>query len=183
MKKFLGLFVLIVSVGFAFSSCATPPVNYSYPQHGRTNNATLAIKDFEAVGIIFCKSTEVIDSSGTHTGSKITYEMIMLEAQKLGASDVINIKIDVNQVETIARDNTGTEIKKVTLNYTASALAIKYTNAIAVENHFSNSQDMSKAMNLEDDAGAPKSNKGKTVGIVLGGVLGVIALVFGISVL
>jgi hypothetical protein len=82
------------------------------------------------MGIIFVKSSEVIDGNGNHTGSKITYEMLMQEAQKAGADDVINIRIDIDQKEEFAFE--GTVPVRVTYNYTASALAIKYTNAAAV---------------------------------------------------
>ena len=125
MKYFL------ISLFFIFVSCIsnTPVVDYSFPHIGSSNNASIVVKNYETLGIIFVKSTEVIDGNGNHTGSKITYEMLMLEAQELGADDVINIRIDVNQKEDFAF---GGELIKTTFNYTATALAIKYTTALAV---------------------------------------------------
>jgi len=168
MNKFLGLVILVV---FVFSSCVTPPVvNHSYPQFGSSGNATLAVKDFAPVGLIFVTSSETIDSLGNHRGSKITYEMLMREAQKLDANDVINIKIDVNQVVEVT-NAAGFEVVKTTFNYTASALAIRYTNAIAVEGRGARTQDISNA--ISHDAEEMKSDN--RLGLILGisgGVLG-----------
>jgi hypothetical protein len=100
-------------------------VDFSFPNIGVMNKADIAVKDYQTVGIIIVKSSETIDSRGSHTGSKITYEMLMLEAQRLNADDVINIRIDVNQVIETIVDNRG-PITKTTYNYTATALAIRY---------------------------------------------------------
>jgi hypothetical protein len=136
------LFVVLGTLAFVFImvSCATQPtiskitINHSYPQSGNTNNsAPIPVKDYETVGIIIVKSSEVIDVTGNHTGSKITYEMLLLEAQKLDADDVINIRIDVNQVDEVVADSsssTGASVTKTTYNYTATALAIKYTTVV-----------------------------------------------------
>ena len=128
MSKLLSL---SIAVFFVLLSCTTnpaPKVDYAFPHTGTSNNAAIVVKDYETLGIIFVKSTEIIDSSGNHTGSKITHEMLMLEAQKLDADDVINVRIDVNPVEGFSA--TG-ELISTTYNYTASALAIKYTAAAA----------------------------------------------------
>ena len=151
MKKLLGCMVLL----FLFVSCAyftagkvdnplplsvdnrlpppppLPEVDYNHSHIGSFNYAPITVKDYEIKGIIFVKSSEMIDGNGNHTGSKITNEMLMLEAQKLGAHDVINIRIDVNQKEEFASG--GIRIR-TTYNYTASALAIKYTTPLAVGN-------------------------------------------------
>ena len=146
MKKFLSIMILVTIV---FMSCTTTTknVNYSYPHDGYSNNASLAVKDYEPIGIIFLKSNEVVDGNGNHTGSKITYEMLMIEAAKLGADDVINIKIDVNQAEEKFSSNR-IIITKTTYNYTATALAIKYTTAIAIESS-SNKQQISNSMLIQ----------------------------------
>jgi hypothetical protein len=98
-------------------------------------NDTVAVpvKDYETLGIIFVKSSEVIDSTGTHTGSKITYEMLMLEAQRLGADDVVNIRIDVNEEVEVLKSTDllfGSIYTRTTYHYTATGLAIKYTDAV-----------------------------------------------------
>jgi len=140
---------LCVFWALVFVSCTTtvPNVNYKYPHDGVSNNAVLAIKDYQPVEIIFVKSTEIYDGEGNHTGSKITYEMLMAEAKRLGASDVINIKIDVNMVEEVADDFT----TKTTINYTASALAIKYTNAIQGDNRINIVQNLGKDTIIDEN--------------------------------
>ena len=127
MRKILGLAALVI-IGI-FSSCAyTPPtVDYGYPDKGTSNAASIVVKDYVTLGIVIVKSSETIDGNGNHTGSKITYEMLMLEAQKLGADDVINIRTDINQV--IDFSDSGKPVR-TTYNYTATALAIKYTTAL-----------------------------------------------------
>jgi len=129
----VGKWLPFVTVFFVlvFSSCSSIPSNridYSYPQSGSSNNASIAVKDYQAVGIIFVKSTEIIDVNGNHTGSKITYERLMLEVQKLNADDFINLRIDVNYVQEYDSNNV---LTRTLYNYTANALAIKYTTAIA----------------------------------------------------
>jgi len=58
MKKIVAVSVLLV---FVFASCTTttevsgPKKNFSYPHDGILNNAVLAVKDYQAVDIIFCK--------------------------------------------------------------------------------------------------------------------------------
>ena len=66
--------------------------------------------------------------------------MLMKEAEKLGADDVMNVKIDEREeskvIDTYERENDNEvkfvhrKYKKTTFYYTATALAIKYTTAI-----------------------------------------------------
>jgi len=133
VTKLLGIIAFIAVIGFLMASCATvvPNLDYTLPTSGTTNNAVLAIKDFQSVGIIFVESTEVIDGNGNHTGSKITYQMLMQEAQRLNADDIINIRIDVNEVRDFVPSTDGLNtVQRVTYNYKATALAIRYTAAI-----------------------------------------------------
>ena len=129
-----GLLMIAALAAIAiFASCVTalPRSDYTFPEAGSTNNAMLTVKDYQSLGVIFVTSTEMIDGNGNHTGSKITYEMLMREAIKLGADDVINIKIDVNEVQEVISSANGTgKVLKTTYKYTANALAIKYTDAM-----------------------------------------------------
>jgi len=128
-------FCIALFAGLVFSSCSNAPasiaparrVDFGYPQAGSANNAGIAVKDYTTLGIIIVKSAEVIDGNRNRTGSKITYEMLMREAQRLNADDVINVRLDVN--EKVDFDLKGHPIR-TTYNYTASALAIKYAAAI-----------------------------------------------------
>lgn len=94
------------------------------------------LRDFEIKGIVFVESKVTIDVNGERTGSEITNYMLMKEAEKLGADDVINIKIDEKEEsEVVDSYNTKQKFlkrkyKKTSYIYQATALAIKYTNAI-----------------------------------------------------
>ena len=145
MEYFFGAALL-----FVFASCAyIPPsiIDHAYPYTGSSNDASIVAKDYETLGIIFVQSTEVIDANGNHTGSKITYEMLMKEAQKLGADDLINLRIDVNEKEDFSDD--GRPIR-TTFEYTASALAIKYTTAVITGGNTSNSTNQTENSSAEE---------------------------------
>ena len=125
-----GLLLILAScVSYAPAPVPIPNVDFNFPYIGISNNAPIAVKDYEIMGIITVKSSELIDGNGNHTGSKITNEMLLSEAKKLGAHDVINVRIDVNQNENFTLE--GVRIR-TTYNYTATALAIKYTTTLAV---------------------------------------------------
>ena len=96
--------------------------------------------------------------------------MLMKEAQKLDGDDVINIKIDVNQIEEVVKDDDGSVMTKTTYNYTASALAIKYTEAIPVENIITNHQDISDAMLITKREEIKDSNTLKIIAIILSAI-------------
>jgi len=184
MKKLVGVVLLVV---FGLSSCVTfdrPQRDYGFPQGGNINNSSIVVKDYVSLGIIFVKSTEVVDTKNNHTGSKITYEMLMLEAQKLNADDVINIKIDVNQKEEIFTE-AGISYTRTTYDYTASALAIKYTTAVSsTAASVSNALEQTLPVTKQQEApvaNKPKSNIGKIIGIIAGGVAA--TLVIGYIVL
>ena len=177
MKKLICVVLLVV---FGISSCTTfdrPQRDYDFPLNGKINNSSIVVKDYVSLGIIFLKSTEVVDSKNNHTGSKITYEMLMLEAQKLNADDVINIKIDVNQKEEIFTEG-GIRYTRTTYDYTASALAIKYTTAVSSDAvAVSHGYDLEQTMLVTKPQEAPVTNKPKSrVGRVLGIVGGLAAV-------
>jgi uncharacterized protein YbjQ (UPF0145 family) len=114
-------------------SCTT--TNLASNRTGWSDYATIAIKDYTVVGIVRVASQEVtqrgfLGIANSHTGSQVTYDMLVSEAKKLGADDIINVRIDrtdkslhgifdwlIGYTERYA--------------YTANALAIKYTQASA----------------------------------------------------
>ena len=149
------LFYTIVLLASILSSCAYLPrtSDYGYPNVGGYNNASIPVKDYETLGLIFVKSSEVIDGDGNHEGSKITYEMIMLEAQKLGADDVINIRVDIKQKVDYSKDR---KPIRTTYEYTANALAIKYTTALVIDNKGVVSQDIGNRNSVLDKMAKPK---------------------------
>ena len=110
-------------------------------------------KDFKTLGLIFVESTAVIDSDGyIREGSKITFDMLLREAQKIGADDIINLRIDeiknisvteeIRRISKVIRSPNGqsqtvesdemVKILNTTVIYKASALAIKYTDTILI---------------------------------------------------
>jgi hypothetical protein len=98
------------------------------------------VKDFESKGIIFVESKVTIDINGEHNGSEITYEMLMKEAQKLDADDIINVRIDeIEDHTTLDKFSyesdifAGRQYIAKTYIYKATALAIKYTKTLEVE--------------------------------------------------
>jgi len=180
MNKLISAAIILV---FAFTSCATTnhDIGHSYPQSGQTNNAAIAVKDYESRGIIIVKSTEVIDALGNRSGSKITYEMLMLEAQRLNADDVINVRIDVNQVDEIIKSRDGSNVQKITYNYTATALAIKYTNAVQQAQTTGSIQEISGDLNLPSSAAAKANNRKPFIrALTIAGGLALAGIVIGI---
>ncbi|MCL2443724.1 MAG: hypothetical protein FWD13_09735 [Treponema sp.] len=133
------------------------------------------MKDFNVLGIIFVESSATVDSDGNIIeGSRITYEMLMREAQKLNADDIINLKIDeihniiiteeVKIVPTREFDGAGgyrtvdrervVQVVTRTIDYKANALAIKYTNAVTniginYPEYLSNPQDINANTNTD----------------------------------
>ena len=167
-EKFAVFFVVLM-VCFSFVSCAySPAVNailntlasddyIDMHQDGQIKQVgfvpdMVTIKDFTTLGIIFAESSAVIDSDGhIREGSKITFDMLMKEAQKLGADDIINLRIDeihhtsmteeirmVSKKEFSNITQTYRDVEKeekvqiITrrIEYKANALAIKYTDTI-----------------------------------------------------
>ena len=111
--------------------------NYEKIKDGSYYNIVpYTMRDFIIKGVIFVESKVTIDVNGERTGSEITNYMLMKEAQKLGADDVINVKIDEREESKVV-DNYDKDVKfidreykKTSYIYQATALAIKYTNAL-----------------------------------------------------
>jgi len=115
-KIMLGM--LVLAVCFVLAGCVSSSATSE--SRGQVLQVELATKDFVTLGIIFVTSTETQDSSGsTIEGSKITFEMLMKEAQRLGADDIVNLRIDESRAS-----SSFTGVTPVT--YKATALAIKY---------------------------------------------------------
>ena len=152
-------FIIFIVLGLACASTqkpetvvqsevtGSPGVTKEMYKDGQIHQANIIEKrDFTTLGLIFVESSADFDSNGRITnGSKITYEMLMKEAQKLGADDIINIKIDEIHIFTEAEEikmvsyqqypmgdnRMGQREEKVitvskTIEYKANALAIKY---------------------------------------------------------
>ncbi len=115
-------------------ACAT--TNLGSNRTGWSDYATIATKDFAAVGIVRVTSEEIKERGAfgfvtCHRGSQITYDMLIREAKALGADDIINVRIDridesVHGTIPAFEWITGCTEK---YSYIGTALAIRYTEA------------------------------------------------------
>ena len=113
------VFSLILTV-FLFGCTTTAVIN-----RGQVEQIALIEKDFEVVEIIFLTSTATVDSNGLIIdGSPVTFEMLMREAQRVGADDIANLRID----EIFTRTSVAEIAERRTVTFKATALAIRYIN-------------------------------------------------------
>ena len=135
---------ILMSVCIILGGCTTTAATRErVTSAGNIEQITLIEKDFIVVGMIFLTSTATIDANGSIIdGSPITYEMLMKEAQRLGADDIANLRTDEIQtnteIQTLKEEwyDYGKYITTVTrriivqriITYNATALAIKYIN-------------------------------------------------------
>jgi hypothetical protein len=130
MKKF-GLMLLITAV-LALAGCTS--VDHTTNRVGWSSYAEVAVKDYEALGIVTLESQEVYERgplgfTKSLKGTRIVWSDLMNEAAKLGADDIINVRIETNNLgeSTILDWLTG---YTVTYKHRATALAIKYKDAV-----------------------------------------------------
>ena len=135
MKKtmYLGLILAI----YVISACTSTRSDYTANMVGASDYSTVAVKDFKSLGIITVFAQEIHYSGPfgikkSVEGSKITFADLMQEAAKLEADDIINIRIDMNTNYTKGGASWFTGWTK-TYTYTATALAIKYTDKLETE--------------------------------------------------
>ena len=115
--------------------CSCTSTNLASNRTGWSDYATVAIKDYAVVGIVRVESEEVtrrgfLGIVESRKGSQVTYDLLVSEAKKIGADDIINVRIDRTDksLHGIFDWLVGYTEKYA---YTANALAIKYTRAIA----------------------------------------------------
>lgn len=115
--------------------CSCTTTNLTSNRTGWSDYATVAIKDYTVVGIVRVVSEEVtrrgfLGIAESHKGSQVTYDLLVGEARKIGADDIINVRIDRTDksLHGIFDWLVGYTEKYA---YTANALAIKYTQAVA----------------------------------------------------
>jgi hypothetical protein len=128
--------MLIGVVLLAMMGCATTKFTDNY--RGTYNLATITTKDYEVVGSVSLTADDIFEVgpfgwTQTHSGSTVTAQLLAEEAWKLGADDVINIRMDRYE------DYTTNSILDPIVGYTktyrwvGNALAIKYTNSVPGE--------------------------------------------------
>jgi uncharacterized protein YbjQ (UPF0145 family) len=115
--------------------CSCTTTNLASNRTGWSDYATVAIKDYTVVGIVRVVSEEVTSRGFlgivySYKGSQITYDLLVSEAKKIGADDIINVRIyrTDKSLHGIFDWLVGYTERYA---YTANALAIKYTQAIA----------------------------------------------------
>ena len=141
MKK--AVFLVLIIIIFAGCTTTTIADREKVTLIGKIDEIPIKEKDFIIVGRIFLTSSATIDVNGfIIDGSPITYEMLLKEAQKLEADEIVNLRIDEIQKNTEIQKlglrhidyqrsiTTVSEriISKREITYYATALAIKYVN-------------------------------------------------------
>ncbi|GMO22909.1 MAG: hypothetical protein Pg6A_10170 [Termitinemataceae bacterium] len=101
--------------GCAHRNAGLPSMRFA-AYDGYPVNAAVAVKDFETLGIV-----QVSAEAKWGRGADV-YNLLLKEAQKLGADGIINVRAGTQRKSIFSMD--------VTL--TGSALAVKYTEAVAV---------------------------------------------------
>ena len=130
MKKFLFVITAIV----IFAGCRSYDLTIN--KVGWSNYSDISVKDFTVLGIITIESQEVftygpLGLQKDYRGSRIVWSDLMAEAAKLGAEDVINVRIEETNL-----NNRKPRIIEFLIGYTtswkykATALAVKYTEPV-----------------------------------------------------
>jgi hypothetical protein len=115
---------------FGTAGCRT--VDYTVPLVGRYVTASLAEKDFEAIGLVFVNSTEThkagpLGLSRSVEGSKVTYTDLMQEAARIEADDIIDVRIDIHAGKKARFAERLTGWERV-FTYNGRALAVRYVS-------------------------------------------------------
>ena len=146
MYKIVGLLGATLLLGACMNTTVKNATTaFNHPESGMLYSfAPVGTKTFEIKGTIIVKSRVDIDINGDKNGSEITYEMLIREALKLGADDVMNVRID-KQENTTDKDyyNVSPTTEEETFShrqyikksyiYTATALAVKYVDITCKE--------------------------------------------------
>lgn len=133
MKQF-GLSLLVL---FLVITAGCTSTNYSANMSGVSDYSTVVVKDYTAMGIVSVHATE-IHSAGplgivkTVEGSKVTYSALMQEAVRLGADDIINVRIDMTATYRATAFDWLIGWTR-TFTYTGTALAIKYSERLETQ--------------------------------------------------
>jgi len=125
-----GLLLLALPAFALLGSCATGGVDFSAPLVGMYSTVRVAEKDFEVVSPIFLTSVKrrtgsPFGISRSVEGSEVTYTDLVLAAARLGADDIIDVRIDVRVWGRTGFAGFLTGWNRTHL-YTGSALAIRY---------------------------------------------------------
>ena len=133
MKKIVVVIAAVAALT-AISGCKS--FDLTTNKVGWSNYADISVKDFTVAGIINLESQEVFTYGPFRfqksiRGSRIVWSDLMDEAARLGADDIINVRIEeTNQNERRPGIIEFFSGYSVTWKYKATALAIIYTEAV-----------------------------------------------------
>lgn len=134
MCKIVGRTILVIGVITSLLVSCQTNTDLTSNRTGWSDYAKFAVKDFTPLGIITVNSTETLTHSPLNLsveekGSKITYNVLMTEARKLGADDIINVRVDEQHtaIRTLFDFFTGYTDTKT---FIGNALAIKYKDSV-----------------------------------------------------
>jgi len=147
------LLALAIVTVLVMSGCKS--VDLTSNKTGWSDYASIVVKDYEVIDHIFVESTEVkkvgfFKFKTTVMGSTITYDMLIKEAIALGADDVINVRIEKQDLSNKSVLNSMFGGYTETIKYTANALAIKYLDEAEAETRKGDSNNPS---GMESGAG------------------------------
>ena len=120
-KKLLILFTIVLSM-LAVSCSTMSKKDYELLSTGKIQDVQLCTKDFEVVGPIRLVLADEYNVTGSVSSTAFSYDTILAEAYKMGADDIINLRVDST---TVVDKMSGTS----ETTYIVNALAIKYKDA------------------------------------------------------
>ena len=132
-----GWILAILPAIIVVTSCGTGSFDFTAPLSGRFGHAYVAVKSFEVISTVSASSVEThragpLGFTRSVEGSKITYADLMLEAARLDADDIIDVRIDMH---TSGRTTFFDWLKgwQRSFTHTGQALAIRYINESEAE--------------------------------------------------
>jgi len=149
-KKSLGVLVLALVMAVSLISCKTIDslgggINRTQGSFDDMN--LVPAKDYRTLGLVFSEATYQMDEKGER-GNVLVYQMLLKEAQALGADTVVNVVIDYKISGSQKKLFGIRPVCKMTgqVTWYGSATAIKYTDTIKLtttERTFNNDGNVS----------------------------------------
>jgi len=125
-KKFWIIALLAVIMLPLMSCSITSSVSTKQRYEGRTFDISIPAKDFQVIGLVHVETSVDKDGNGTY----ITYDALLKAAEAIGGNGIANVMIDRKTTTTIMK-SIGSGVATNEQTWYGSALAIKYTNALA----------------------------------------------------
>ena len=136
LKHTIAIMLLVIFAAFALGSTASTPDDFEEePAPTLSSNRTTTTgpaynispspeaRPYEVLGRVFATLVRTTDENGSVEVSSVEsiQTLLLREAHKLGANDIVNIRVDENIQ--IMRNEEGTH---TTVTFTGSAIAIRY---------------------------------------------------------